>query len=339
MKLIKTTAAVGHVLCHDMTRIVPGMVKGPAFYKGHIVTEEDIPVLLSMGKEHLYIWQQDDSQYHENEAAEILCALCKNENIESSVVKEGKIELFAAADGLFKVVEDKIHAINALGDMIISTRHGNLPVRKGEQLAGTRIIPLVIEKDKVVKAREIAGAEPLLTLLPIQKKKAAIVTTGNEIFEGRVQDAFGPVVRNILKEYEAQVVGQVVVNSNSENITNAIQALLAQGAQMVIVTGGMSVDPDDTTPTAIRNTGAELITYGAPVLPGAMFLLAYTTGGIPIIGLPGCVMFARRTIFDLMLPRLLADDRLTSGDFHRMGVGGLCLQCETCTFPCCAFGK
>lgn len=339
MKLIKTTEAVGHVLCHDMTRIVPGVTKGPAFYKGHIVNEEDIPILLSMGKEHLYIWEHDESQYHENEAAAILCALCKNANMDASAAKEGKIELFAAADGLFKVAEEKIHAINALGDMIIATRHGNLPVRKGEQLAGTRIIPLVINKDKVVQAREIAGDKPLLKILPIQAKNAAIVTTGNEVFKGRVQDAFGPVVRKKLKEYKAEVVGQVVVNSDTENITSAIQAFIEQGAQIVIVTGGMSVDPDDTTPAAIKKTGAELITYGAPVLPGAMFLLAYTTTGIPILGLPGCVMFARRTIFDLVLPRLLADDRLTVADFNRMGVGGLCLQCETCTFPCCGFGK
>lgn len=339
MKLIKTTEAVGHVLCHDMTQIIPGIVKDAVFRKGHVVREEDIPVLLSIGKEHLYIWEKDDTKYHENEAAEILCEICKNEYIEATEVKEGKVELITAADGLLKIDEDKVNAINALGEMIIATRHGNFPVKKGDKLAGTRIVPLVIDKEKMAKAQEIAGSTPLLKILPLRHKKVGIVTTGNEVYHGRITDAFGPVIREKLGEYDTEVLGQTIMNDDPQNIANAIQEYIDKGAEMVVCTGGMSVDPDDTTPTAIKSTGADLVCYGAPVLPGAMFLLAYTKSGIPILGLPGCVMYAKRTIFDLVLPRVLADERLTAKDVSTLGIGGLCLNCNTCTFPNCGFGK
>lgn len=339
MKLIKTTEAEGHVLCHDMTQIIPGVVKDAVFRKGHIVTKEDIPVLLSIGKEYLYIWEKDDTKYHENEAAEILCEICNNEYMEASAVKEGKIELFAAADGLFKIDEEKVNAINALGEMIIATRHGNFPVKKGDQLAGTRIIPLVIEKEKMRKAKEIAGSKPLLRIMPIRHKRVGIVTTGNEVYRGRIQDAFGPVIREKLGEYDTEVLGQTIVNDDPQNIANCIKQFIDKGAEIVVCTGGMSVDPDDTTPTAIKSVGTELISYGAPVLPGAMFLLAYTEMGISVLGLPGCVMYAKRTIFDLVLPRVLADEKLTAEDLSLLGIGGLCLNCATCCFPNCGFGK
>jgi molybdenum cofactor synthesis domain-containing protein len=339
MKLIKTVEAVGHVLCHDMTRIIPGVEKDAAFRKGHVVREEDIPVLLSMGKEYLYIWEKDENKYHENEAAEILCKMCKNEYMDAGQVKEGKVELFAAIDGLFKIDEEKLNAINALGEMIIATRHGNFPVIKGDKLAGTRVIPLVIDKKKMERAKEIAGDAPILKILPFRHKKVGIVTTGNEVYHGRIKDAFGPVIRDKLKEYDVEIMGQTIVNDDPKRIADAIYEYINRGAQMVVCTGGMSVDPDDTTPTAIKNAGARIITYGAPVLPGAMFLLAYTKEDIPILGLPGCVMYAKRTIFDLVLPRVMADERLTASDLHALGIGGLCLNCETCVFPNCGFGK
>jgi len=339
MKLIKTVEAIGHVLCHDMTQIIPGVTKDAVFRKGHIVTEEDIPVLLSIGKERLYIWEKDDTKYHENEAAEILCEICKNEYMDASAVKEGKIELIAMTDGLFKIDEEKINAINAMGEMIIATRQGNFPVKKGDKLGGARIIPLVIEKEKMIKAKEIAGDTPLFKMLPIRHKKAGIVTTGNEVYHGRIQDAFGPVIKKKLEEYGVEIMGQTIMNDDARNIAKAIQEFMSKGAEMVVCTGGMSVDPDDTTPTAIISTGAVLVSYGAPVLPGAMFLLAYTENGIPILGLPGCVMYAERTVFDLMLPRILADEKLTAKDISLLGVGGLCLNCDTCNFPNCGFGK
>lgn len=339
MKLIKTTEAVGHVLCHDMTQIIPGVTKDAVFRKGHIVREEDIPVLLSIGKEHLYIWEKDDTKYHENEAAEILYDICNNEHMSCSEIKEGKIELFAAEDGLFKIDAERLNAINALGEIIIATRHGNSPVKKGDKLAGMRVIPLVIEKEKMERAKKIAGDTPILQILTYKHKKAGIVTTGNEVYHGRIKDAFGPVIRRKLAEYDTEVLGQTITSDDTETITAAIRAYIDQGAEIVICTGGMSVDPDDTTPTAIKNTGARIISYGAPVLPGAMFLLAYTEAGIPILGLPGCVMYSKRTIFDLVLPRVMADEKLEDKDLYDMGIGGLCLNCDTCIFPNCGFGR
>ena len=339
MKLIKTTEAVGHVLCHDMTQIIPGVTKDAVFRKGHVVREEDIPVLLSIGKDNLYVWEKDDTMYHEDEAADILRGLCQNDYMEASSPKEGKVELTAQTDGLFKVDEERLIRLNSLGEMMVATRHGNFPVKKGDKLAGTRIIPLVIEKEKMEAAKEAVGEEPLLALLPYHHKKVGIVTTGNEVFHGRIRDQFGPVIREKLAEFDTEVLGQTIMNDDQEKITEAIQAFLDAGADMVVCTGGMSVDPDDTTPAAIKGTGAEIVSYGAPVLPGAMFLLAYTKDGRPIMGLPGCVMYAKRTIFDLVLPRVMADECVTAQDLAKLGMGGLCLGCPTCIFPNCGFGK
>ena len=340
MKLIKTTEAVGHVLCHDLTRIVKGVIKDAVFRKGHIITEDDIPVLLSMGKDHLYIWEKKEGMLHENEAAEILYNICKNDHMTPTPVKEGKIELVAAEDGLLKIDVKRLNAINALGDIMIATRHSNFPVKKGDKIAGTRVVPLIIEKEKLDKAVELAGDKPLMEILPFKHKKAGVVTTGNEVFHGRIKDTFGPVVFQKLREYDAEIIGQTICDDNPERISKAINDFIEAGADIICCTGGMSVDPDDTTPSAIKNSGAEIVSYGAPVLPGAMFLLAYhEKGHVPIVGLPGCVMYAKRTIFDLVLPRLMADETLTPHDLALLGHGGLCLNCTTCHFPNCGFGK
>ena len=342
MKCVKTQDAVGHVLCHDITQIIKDVKKGTAFRKGHIVTEEDIPVLLSLGKDNLYIWEKTEGILHENEAAEYLRDICMNENMIQSEVKEGKIELIAEIDGLLKIDVDKLRAVNSLGEMMIATRHTNTTVKKGDKLVGTRIIPLLIEPEKMEKAKEVAGDRPILSLIPFKKKKVGIVTTGNEVFYGRIKDTFGPVVAEKVKEFGADVIGQTIVNDDMEKITKAVEEFIEQGADMVLCTGGMSVDPDDKTPGAIKNTGARIVSYGAPVLPGAMMLLAYYEKDgreLPIVGLPGCVMYAKRTVFDLVLPRLMADDMVTSDDLAGLGLGGLCLSCDVCTFPNCGFGK
>ena len=342
MKCVKTQDAVGHVLCHDITQIIKDVKKGTAFRKGHIVTEEDIPVLLSLGKDNLYIWEKTEGILHENEAAEYLRDICMNENMIQSEVKEGKIELIAEIDGLLKIDVDKLRAVNSLGEMMIATRHTNTTVKKGDKLVGTRIIPLLIEQEKMEKAKEVAGDRPILSLIPFKKKKVGIVTTGNEVFYGRIKDTFGPVVAEKVKEFGADVIGQTIVNDDMEKITKAVEEFIEQGADMVLCTGGMSVDPDDKTPGAIKNTGARIVSYGAPVLPGAMMLLAYYEKDgkeLPIVGLPGCVMYAKRTVFDLVLPRLMADDMVTSDDLAGLGLGGLCLSCDVCTFPNCGVGK
>ena len=339
VKLIKTTEAVGHVLCHDLTQIIKGVTKDARFRKGHIVTEEDIPILLSMGKEHLYLWEKTDDMLHENEGAVVLYDICKNDYMKPSEIKEGKIDIFATTDGLFKVDKERLKRINSLGELMIATRHGNFPVKAGDHLAGTRVIPLLIDKNKMNRAKEAAGDTPLLQIKPFKHKKVGIITTGNEVFYGRIQDAFGPVLREKVSEYPSEVMGQRILSDDPEAITDAIHSFIREGADLILCSGGMSVDPDDTTPAAIKNTGARIVSYGAPVLPGAMFLLAYYEEKIPILGLPGCVMYSERTIFDLVLPRIFADDPISQEDLAELGHGGLCLRCRECTFPNCGFGK
>jgi len=339
MKLIPTEQAVGHVLCHDMTQIIPGQYKGPRFRKGHIVTEDDIPVLLSMGKEHLYVWELTPGMVHENDAAERLCALCRNAGMERGPVKEGKIELTAAMDGLFRVDTERLNAVNAQEDVMIATRHGNTAVRAGDKLAGMRVIPLVIEEEKLRQAEAAAGSRPLLELLPWKLKTAGIVTTGSEVAKGLIQDAFTPVVERKLADYGIKTIERRMPGDDMEAVASAILEVKASGVDLILCTGGMSVDPDDNTPGAVKRSGARIVTYGAPVLPGAMFLLGYFEDGTPVMGLPGCVMYAKRTIFDLVLPRAAAGIELTRRDFTTLGEGGLCLGCETCTYPNCGFGK
>lgn len=342
MKLVKTEDAVGQVLCHDITQIIPGVVKGPVFRKGHIVSGEDIPVLLSVGKEHLYVWEKKEGILHEDEGAAILRDICINEYMSADEPREGKIEIRAEADGLLKVNTQGLNAVNSLGEMMIATVHGNFPVKKGDRLAGTRIIPLVIEEEKMEAARKAAGDEPLLTILPFRHMKVGIITTGSEVFKGRIGDAFGPAVRAKLAGYDTEILGQKILDDDRDAIVEAIHSFIGEGADMVLCTGGMSVDPDDRTPGAIRAAGVDVVSYGAPVLPGAMFLLGYyekEDRTIPVLGLPGCVMYAKRTIFDLVLPRVLAGERLTKEDLSGYGEGGLCLNCEVCHFPNCGFGK
>lgn len=327
MLVIDTKDAVGHVLCHDITQIVKDKVKGVAFKKGHIVREEDINVLLSLGKDHLYVWEKQEGMLHENEAAVILKDACKSEYMEESPVKEGKIELISTIDGLLKIDVDRLKKINSIENMMIATRHNNTPIKKGDKLAGTRIIPLVIEEEKMNIVKNIGGNDPIIKIKPYVHKKVGIVTTGNEVFHGRIKDTFGPVVIDKVKEFDVDIIGQTIVDDNPENITNSILDFIKNGADMVLCTGGMSVDPDDKTPKAIKDTGARVVSYGAPVLPGAMLLCAYyekDNKNIPIIGLPGCVMYAKRTIFDLILPRIMADEVITKEDLSKLGLGGLC---------------
>ena len=339
MKCIRTTEAVGHVLCHDITRIVKDVVKDTAFRKGHIVTEEDIPLLLSLGKDHLYVWEKDENMLHENEAAQILYEVCQNEHMHPTPVKEGKIELIADCDGLFRVDVDRLDAINEIDEIMIATRHTNTAVKKGDRLLGTRVIPLVIEKKKMELVKATAGEKPLVSLTPYRTMKVGIVTTGNEVFYGRIQDTFTPVIIDKIKAYGMEVLDHAVCDDNMEHITDAILDLKKKGADMILCTGGMSVDPDDRTPGAIKNTGARIVSYGAPVLPGAMFLLAYFEDGTPIMGLPGCVMYAKATVFDLVLPRVAAGVEVTKKELAHMGNGGFCLGCEVCHYPDCGFGK
>ena len=358
MKSVRTEDAIGCILCHDITQIIKDQKKGPVFKKGHIVTREDIPVLLSLGKEHLYVWEQEEGILHEDEGAEILRKICQGgsseeasfkgekrcyRNMSASAASEGKIELTAEVDGLLKVDSKALYRINAQGEMMIAVRHGNTEIKKGDKIAGMRVIPLVISKEKMEKAKQAVkdenGGSPILSVLPFTEKKAAIIATGSEVYKGRIQDTFTPVLEEKLSHYPVTIIGKTVCDDNPDMVTDAIRHFLEQGADLVLCTGGMSVDPDDRTPLAIKNAGARIISYGAPVLPGAMFLLSYMETGQAVMGLPGCVMYARRTIFDLILPRVLADDPVKAEELARLGEGGLCLNCTVCTYPNCGFGK
>ncbi|AKN32004.1 molybdopterin-binding protein [Clostridium carboxidivorans P7] len=338
MKKIPTKEAVGSILCHDITQIIPGKIKGRAFEKGHIVTEEDIPVLLSLGKDNLYVWEKKEGCLHENEAAERLKNLSAGEGLTFSEVKEGKITFISDKDGILKIDIDLLTQLNSIDEIMLATIHNNTPVKKGDKVAGTRVIPLVIDEKKILKAEHLAEGRKIVSVKPYKKFKAAIVTTGNEVYYKRIEDAFGPVVRKKLSQFDCEIIGSTIVPDNIETITAAIEDFINKGAEMVICTGGMSVDPDDSTPAAIKNTGAQIVTYGAPVLPGAMFLISYK-GDIPILGLPGCVMYAKTTIFDLVLPRIFAGEKIKKEDVVVLGHGGLCLECNVCTYPHCSFGK
>ena len=339
MKLIRTQDAVGQVLCHDITQIIPGVTKDAVFRKGHIIQPEDIPVLLRVGKEHIYIWENDETMLHENEAAEILRDMCQGAHMHATAPKEGKIELIADENGLLLVDVERLRAVNALGDMMIARRAGGCPGKEGGKLGGTRVIPLVIEKAKMEEARRTAGDKPLLQLLPFHPRTFGVVTTGSEVAKGLIEDAFTPVLERKLAEYGCEMAAHAICGDDPNEITDAITKMADDGVQMIFCTGGMSVDPDDRTPLAIRQAGAEVVSYGAPVLPGAMFLVSYLPDGRPVCGLPGCVMYAKRTIFDLVLPRLLSDISVTADWLAGLGHGGLCLNCPECHFPNCGFGK
>ena len=283
MKLIRTVDAAGQVLCHDITQIIPGEFKGPRFRKGHIVQPEDIPVLLSIGKENLYVWEKRPGILHEDEAAALLYKAAAGKNIHGTEPKEGKIELIADCDGLLKIDRTALLAVNRTPQMMIATIHGDMPVKKGQKLAGTRIIPLVIEQEKMDAMQAAAGPEPILNVLPFCAKKFAVIPTGSEVFKGRIEDKFTPILQNKLAEYGCEMTFRKVCDDDPAGITAAILE-------------------------------------------------------VPVCGLPGCVMYAKRTIFDLLLPRLLADAPITAEDIARLGEGGLCLGCAECHWPNCGFG-
>ena len=338
MKMIKVEDAVGNVLSHDVTQIIPGEFKGRLFKKGHIIKEEDIEKLLSIGKEHVYVWEPVEGQLHENDAATRVSNLVVGEGIKlSDEIKEGKVDFFADRDGVLKIDKSNLFKLNSVGEIIVSTLHNNTPIKKGEKVGATRVIPLIIDEEKIITAENLIK-EKIISVAEIKPKKCLLITTGNEVYKGRIKDAFLPVIKQKLGYYGSEVIRQVILPDEKERIIEEIQRGLSDDVDMIICTGGMSVDPDDVTPTAIKECGGELVTYGSPVLPGAMFLLAYHRN-TPILGVPSCAMYSKRTVLDLVLPRVLSDERLSLDDIVEYGHGGLCLDCKVCTFPHCSFGK
>ncbi len=338
MKEIEVEKAVGTVLAHDLTQIIPGEYKGPRYKKGHVIREGDIPLLLSMGKKHLYVVEKGDADIHEDEAARRIAKSAAGPGVLLKGPSEGKMEIFSDIDGLLKINVDLLRHLVEQDDIMFSCIKENQLVKKGMKVAGTRVIPLFVNPGVVDTAEEILNQGTLIQVKPLRSHKVGLVTTGSEVYSGRIQDGFGPVLKKKFEALGSEVVQQYFADDDEDMISEKIHRLIQEGVDIIGVTGGMSVDPDDKTPSGIRRAGGHIVTYGAPVLPGAMFLLAYIDN-IPVVGLPGCVMYARTSIFDLVVPRILAGENLTRGDIKRLAHGGLCMECAVCTYPNCGFGK
>lgn len=334
---IRVQDAVGTVLCHDITRIIPGESKGPVFRKGHRVTAEDIPTLLRVGKEYLYVYETRADLLHEDDAAQRIAAVSAGENLRLTSPKEGRIDFRATCHGLLQVDVSALTQINSMGEIALATLHSLQEVQIDQAVAGTRVIPLMIATAKI-EALEAAVQAPVVRVLPFRALDIGVVTTGSEIYHGRIQDAFGPILREKFARLGSRIMDQTFTSDDVDMTSAAIGSLVERGAQMVVVTGGMSVDPDDRTPASIRAAGGQVISYGAPTFPGAMFLLA-RIGDVPVLGLPGCVMYHKASIFDLIVPRLLAELDVCAQDISSLGHGGYCAACPECHYPVCPFGK
>ena len=366
VRTIPVKDAVGMVLAHDITEIKQDDFKGRAFKKGHIVREEDISHLQRLGKENLFVLNIADDEMHEDDAAYALANALMGEGVKmEGEPKEGKINIIADRDGLLKINKHSLTQFNMLGDVMCATLHDNTVVKKGQIVAGTRAIPLVVKREIAQKAvgigeeaRKNRGAEDhkggIIEVKELRKSKAGVVITGNEVYYGRIKDAFAPIIRKKMQEFNGQIVGIYYAPDSEEFIEARLRELIDAGADLLITTGGMSVDPDDVTRFAIRKLGATEITYGSAALPGAMFLVAYisvkvskyqrlghldTSEIIPILGIPACGMYHRITIFDLLLPRVLAGEKIGRYELAELGHGGLCLNCKECKYPICPFGK
>jgi len=341
LAVIRTQDAAGTVLCHDITRIVPGESKGPLFRKGHVVRPEDIPLLLEVGKENLYVYEPQSGLIHEDDAARRLAAAVFGQELRLTDPKEGRINALASSQGLLSVDVARLLSVNSLGEISLATLHTMQTVEPGQAVAGTRVIPLLATESRIEDVERLCSPEnggPIVRVLPFRALSVGIVTTGNEVYYGRIKDSFGPVLREKFAYLGSRILDQTFSPDDVESTRDAITAFVERGADMVVVTGGMSVDPDDLTPASIRAAGGVVESYGAPTFPGAMFLLAHI-GTVPVLGLPGCVMYHKASIFDLIVPRILADVAVSAADIAALGHGGYCAACAECRFPICPFGK
>ena len=328
------------VLPHDITEIVKDSFKGPAFKKGHVIRPEDIERLRRLGKEHIYVLQLTPEEIHENEAALLLAEALAGSGVGySPEIVEGKVSLTATVDGLLKINREALFRFNMLGEVMCATLQDNTPVRKGEQVAASRLIPLVAERRVVDEAVAIAtSGAPVIRVLPLRSVKAGLVITGSEVFSGRIEDKFEQVLREKLRQLGSSVGTVRFAPDDPALIATEIQICLENGAELIVTSGGMSVDPDDVTRQGIRDAGAEAMVYGTPVLPGAMFLVG-RIGTVPVLGVPACGMFHQITVLDLVLPRILTGEAIGRAELAALGHGGLCRNCKQCQYPVCNFGK
>jgi hypothetical protein len=338
MTEIPVQQAVGRVLFHDITRIDPGKFHGRAFKKGHIIAPADIDTLLKLGKDNIYVLNLEEGFIHEDKAALRIAKAALGRGIQMMPPTEGKVRLMTTRPGLLKINVAALDRINAIDEIVFATAHTNRQVTAKKLVGGTRIVPLYTEEDKIIEVENICRENaPLIEVVPFKKLNVGMVTTGNEVYYGRIEDKFGPVMSAKITGLGSSILRQILVPDSVPLTVQAIHDLLGEGADMIVLTGGMSVDPDDRTPASIRAAGGKEVTYGSPTFPGSMFMLAYI-GNIPVVGVPGCAMYNKATVFDLVVPRILTGERLTRADFTTLGHGGLCLGCPTCSYPSCGFG-
>lgn len=337
MKKINVQDAIGMELCHDITEMKDGF-KGAAFRRGHIIREEDISHLLDIGKRTVFVWEENAGEIHEEDAALRMAAMAPVEGAHYTKPSEGKVLLMADRQGMFRVNTDLLREINSIGDITISTLPDHYPVEEGARLASMRIVPLVTKEEQIIRAEELCAGRELLALRPFTHKKVGIIITGSEVYSGRIKDKFEPVVRAKLSKYPSEILGVTICDDDLDMIVNAAKTYLEQGADFLIFTGGMSVDPDDLTPTAIGKLGASIVSHGAPSQPGNMTLVAYLDK-VAILGVPGAAISLPTTLFDVLLPQIFTGDKLTKQDLIRLGDGGLCQLCKSCHFPNCTFGR
>ncbi len=340
IKTVRLEEAVGTRLAHDITEIRPGEFKGPAFRKGHTVCPEDICRMQRLGKNHLYVIDLEEDEIHENEAAAILADALAGEGVVwENNPREGKINLYAARDGLLQVGTQALAAFNLLDEVMCATLHSHTLVKTGELIGATRAIPLIMKRAAIERAAAIARQNgAVLAVRPLRHARAGLVITGNEVYHGLIQDAFAPILTEKLTRLGSQVAALAFAPDEAEMITAVLRSHLNQGCDLILLSGGMSVDPDDMTRHAIRQAGADEIHYGSAVLPGAMFLVAYL-GETPLLGVPACALHHPVTALDLVLPRILGGEFIGKLELALLGHGGLCRDCPQCSYPHCPFGK
>jgi hypothetical protein len=339
MEKVRVENAVGMVLAHDLTKVVPGEFKGVAFKKGHIIRPEDMEVLKTMGKYQIHILNMGSEELHEEEAAYRLAKAAAGQGICLTEPSEGKVSLKASAQGLIKINREVLDAINEIEDIILSTRHSHTLVDQDEIVAGTKIIPLVTQKAKIEQVESICQeCGPVVELIPLKPLKVGLVVTGSEVYYGKIKDRFAPVLKDKIQKLGGICSDILFAPDNAYMMETSIKHHLNNGVDMIMVSGGMAVDADDLTPVVIKSIATEVVSYGSPVLPGAMFMMAYRED-IPIVGVPACGMFNKITVLDLLLPRIFTNEKITKKDITSLAHGGLCLTCKVCRYPVCPLGK
>lgn len=339
MRTIKIEKAIGMVLAHDVTRIVPGEFKGVGFRKGHIIREEDVPEFLKLGKHSLYVLNLNANRLHEDDAALRIAEAISGEGLSWTEPQEGKSTLISTTRGILKIDPKGLLQINKMGNIIVSTLKTGFPCLEKQAVAATRIIPLTISRKKIERLEAIAEQRwPIIRVLPYRRLRVGAVVTGTEVFRGLIPDGFDRHVGQKIEGYGCEVVKKIVVPDVVGEIAQAIRELRNHSCDLILTTGGLSVDPDDVTKDGVKRAGAKIIVYGTPILPGAMFLYALLDG-TPILGLPACVYYHPSTVLDLTLPRVLAGEHITRSTIAELGHGGLCMNCEECRYPVCPFGK